>query len=507
MPRAAAASCLAIALGAFALRLSLAGFPENSHQDEPIAARLALRNAAAGWSATSVRWDAIPDWKWARPTYQFSPHTLLSSAVVGSLGALEGRPLSQGEAIRLIRGLSAACSALAGVFVFLAALRLGAGQQTAALAQALHALSPLSVQDGVYARVDALVGMLSAAAVWLSLAGLAAGSTRRIAAAGAAGGLCLAAKYNAFVGLLAAAVAALAPRPGDRLSARVGRLLLAAGCAALAFLAGTPELLLDRGPFFEGLGYEWSHYAEGHVPHQAFSAADANWRYWPAYFGWIGLGWLALGGAALGFFGRGATDPRLAALWRGLLAVAVLAAALPRVRFERNWEPALGLFCLAAAWGSGRLARAGAAQFPSGVPSRAALALLLAAPLFQPALVTSRLAAALEPGGSPWAALKRTEAIAVTGMAFAFNRPEVNWPNRAFDLALVDFGDAYSAEGLPRWQAFAKGCASRAYESYWSRFGYPFSTIDVYHGPRRLLFFPACPLVGEAWRPEPPPGR
>lgn len=497
--------CLAIAGLALWLRLSLIDFPTNVHQDEPIVARLALRNAAEGrWRDVSVSWDSLRDWKWARPTYQFSPYTLLASAAVKLATAVRG-PLALDDAIRLIRGLSALFGAAAGIFVFRLAAGLGASPMAAALAQGLLALSPLAVQDSIYARVDALAGLLVAAGLWWSLVALREGRRAPLAAAGGLAGLALAAKYNAFVPLLAALLAGLAWRRGDRAAVRLRRVGLVLVSAAAGFLLGTPELLRDSAPFFEGLGYEWSHYASGHIPHEAFSAADANWVYWPTYFFWIGLGGAALLGALVALAGVGEDDLRADVWWRGLLLVAVAGAALPRVRFERNWEPALGLLCVAAALGWARLAGAIVPRLVrGGATRRAVVAAAFALPVLQPAVVTARFATALRPDSSPWLALKRGEALDVVGMAFAFNRPEVNWPGRAFDVAVVDFGDPFSADGRPRWAAYAEACPSRVYESSWARFAYPFSTIDVYHGPRRLLFFPACPIAGEPWRPQPP---
>jgi len=56
-------------------------------------------------------------------------------------------------------------------------------------------------------------------------------------------------------------------------------------------------------------------------------------------------------------------------------------------------------------------------------------------------------------------------------------------------IILIDYGDPFSAEAAVRWKRFF-GCAPAfVLKSPWSKHGYPFSTVDVYHGPPRTFVF------------------
>src|ERR1035437_782802 len=69
---------LGIALAAFGLRLSLVNFPIHSHPDEPIVA--ALMERSVNQEILTANWAGF-DQPWSRPTYQFSPYTLVQSAI------------------------------------------------------------------------------------------------------------------------------------------------------------------------------------------------------------------------------------------------------------------------------------------------------------------------------------------------------------------------------------------------------------------------------------------
>jgi len=54
-------------------------------------------------------------------------------------------------------------------------------------------------------------------------------------------------------------------------------------------------------------------------------------------------------------------------------------------------------------------------------------------------------------------------------------------------VILTDLRDPFSRAAIERWRAFMAPAEELDIESSWSRHGYPFSTIDVYHGPTRLI--------------------
>jgi hypothetical protein len=56
-------------------------------------------------------------------------------------------------------------------------------------------------------------------------------------------------------------------------------------------------------------------------------------------------------------------------------------------------------------------------------------------------------------------------------------------------VILVDYGDPFSAEAVVRWRRIIGRDPSFVLKSPWSRHGYPFSTVDVYHGPPGIYVF------------------
>jgi hypothetical protein len=56
-------------------------------------------------------------------------------------------------------------------------------------------------------------------------------------------------------------------------------------------------------------------------------------------------------------------------------------------------------------------------------------------------------------------------------------------------VVLEDFGDPFSADMVARWRRILGRDPSFILKSPWSRHGYPFSTVDVYHGPARIYIF------------------
>src|SRR5207248_2210211 len=108
-----------IALLALGLRLSFIQFPTDRNSDEPLVAALA-KNAADTGRFTANWAGVMKGFYWDRPTYQFSPHTLLEELFHWVLYHATGWPRSNDEHIYCARGVSCGWGALAVFFVFLA---------------------------------------------------------------------------------------------------------------------------------------------------------------------------------------------------------------------------------------------------------------------------------------------------------------------------------------------------------------------------------------------------
>lgn len=491
-------AAVTIAVLATILRLSLTGFPTNHHDDEPIVASLAARTAATG--RFSADWEGFPSFPWSRPTLQFSPYSLLQSAINTVAYRLTGWPADQDEHIRLARRTSACFGGLTVLILFLAARQWFASAATGLLAAAMFAFTLVNVQDSIYARVDAFVGLLAAVGLWLAARSLvpSAASAAWSLAACLTAGVGLAAKYNALPFVVIAVAVTRARMERDR-HQRVARTALLHGLAgALGVFLALPEAVVNPSALLHGLVYEFDHYTSGHPPFEAFDAGDNNLRYWTVYLTRVGLGYgLCL---ATGLF-------VIQALWRReqaqrflllFLAVGLAACCLPRVRFERNLEPVLGALVLAAAAGLTTVLTA----VQRSAPPRAALAInaaILALVAAQPIRTLIDFRRAVE---EPSTLVRAKETVGwrdVPTMGLINNPPTADL--RRYDaLILYGFGDPFSLAEEARWRLFFADCPIDAFDSSWSRKGYPFCTVDVYHGPARTLLIRVQPGVSNAVR-------
>src|SRR5262249_13438961 len=152
----------------FALRLAFTNSPTTRHADEPLIANLAMR--AAEKNVFTANWvDVQRGFFWDRPTYQFSPYTLLVEGFHWTLCHTIGWPRLQrrdqsqkSDEIRDQHILCARCmscfwAALAVFMAFLVTREAFNSLSAAFLAAAVLALCPLSVEDSMFARVDTFV--------------------------------------------------------------------------------------------------------------------------------------------------------------------------------------------------------------------------------------------------------------------------------------------------------------------------------------------------------------
>ena len=149
---------LGIAVIAFGLRLSLTNFAIGSHPDEAIIGTLTERSAdegilTANWAGFGTRW-------WSRPTYQFSPYTLVQSALAQLVHWFTHSPSSLDGYIQLARVSSCFWGGLAVLLVFFLG-RMLFSPGAALWGEAILAMCFLHIQDSIYARGDSFLTVLS----------------------------------------------------------------------------------------------------------------------------------------------------------------------------------------------------------------------------------------------------------------------------------------------------------------------------------------------------------
>jgi len=516
-----------IALSSFGLRLAFTNSPTGRHADEPLIANLAMRAAETG--RFTANWvDVQKGYFWDRPTYQFSPYTLLVEGVHWALCNAIGWPRLRDQHILCARVISCFWSALAVFVAFLVTRQAFSSLPAAFLAEAVLSLCPLSVEDSMFARVDTFVCFLVIACYFLAMIAMRKGGllgetrqgteifsaelapTRNPAekvsvplspngakrwqaawwsiAAALAAGVAIAAKYNAAPVIIFVLWIPL----GRWLDGRVsfGRLLAEVGgllsIAALGLVLATPEVFVDPRPLIDGIRFELRHYSHDHIPYQAYDWRDNNLFYWTWYLARLGFGLMPLLAFALFMF-KFRTWGRAGSMLASFLLVALVLAMLSRVRFERNLEILLGPLAVAAALGFLILL----AQLPeANLPRRHAL---VVAPLLmfffvQQARTLVDLHRAIDPESWPWSQALRMDLQGPSCYCELLSRPRANPESQAYpQVFLADFNDPFSAANLPRWRKFlGPNCTVLVFSSDWAKHGYPFSTLDMVLGPTRL---------------------
>lgn len=233
---------------------------------------------------------------------------------------------------------------------------------TGVTAALLLAVVPWHLRQSVIFKPDILLVTASLVAFAASLAAAEHPSRRRIALAGAAVGLALAAKFSAGPAAIPVAIAALAGG-GWRCLRRWGALLLAGLAAAAVCLLFTPFLLLDPGLYAWSLGTTLRDYAAkgskqgsshlmvlAHAP----SALLSEGFHGPV-IGALGLAGLLLAPVASTALADSPAGSRARQLGPLMMSAYVagyaLAYALSTTNLsDHNWLPVAPFVALAAAW-------------------------------------------------------------------------------------------------------------------------------------------------------------
>lgn len=482
---------IGIAIVATILRYSLNDFPVGFHPDEPLFAAFPERFCAGG--PLSADWNSFPDAPWKLPSYQHSPYILLHSVAARVTHACCGWPHDLASQIMFARVASCFWGGIAVLLTYFAG-RVYFSSGTSLLATGILALSLLHVQDSMYARLDTFLCVLVLATLLLSArAAKLPGKMRWIVLSSLCAGLTVAAKYNAVPVLIF-----LLQAPWARMQAGIrtrSQAVLIFGfsllLSAVGFFLATPEGLLHPHSLVAGVLFQAKHYLGGRLPHQAFNSADNNLIYWTRYFVWIGLGIIPAAATLLYFVRTAVIRRREEVLLALFLLLSIVMVCAPTVRFERNLEMCLGPLAVAAAGAIVETSNWLRSKYGVNA-SRTFLGITLAIWLWQSVQIL----------------VDFKDAVNFRGRLQAENfirhdRPRLEvYPLReqptpaklaSPQVILIDFGDPFSKAGVDQWLQALGNRPSAEIRSPWSKRGYPFSTLDTYHGPARILIVGSAP--------------
>jgi 4-amino-4-deoxy-L-arabinose transferase-like glycosyltransferase len=496
---------LGIALGALVLRLSLVNFPTRAHMDEPIIATLTERfvdqgKLTANWAGFETQW-----W-WSRPTYQFSPYTLVQSVIAKLAYWLTASPSSIDGYILLAR-VSSCCWGSAAVLLVFFLGRTCFSPAASLLGEATLATCFLQVQDSIYARVDSFLGCLVLLSLILAFqAAKRPGGLSWLVATSLCMGVTVAAKYNAFPVLVL--IPFILFRWAQTGAISRGRAVLLTTASFLVvgagFVGATPELLWRPGPLTAGIQYEFSHYLTGDISQQAHGWEDNNLFYWTSYLAWLGFGLLPLCFALL-FVVRIVVLRRWEDFMLGtFLTVAAVLFLATKVRFERNLEICIGPLALVAGVTAWDLLCSMKKRRNPVVTRFLGVAFVILW-FFQPLRVLYHFRETVDYPRKWQAQLSSLLSPVPTILIHLPGQSPESAVNSYGQVILVDYGAPASAEALVRWKRFFRRDPTFVLTSPWYKYNYPFSTVNVYHGPVRTLVFQkgtnSTPIV-----PVKPPG-
>jgi hypothetical protein len=506
-----------IALSSFGLRLTFTNCPTSRHADEPLVANLAIRAAEKGQFTANWR-DVQRGFFWDRPTYQFAPYTLLVEGVHWALYNTIGWPHLLDQHILCARVISCVWAALAVFVTFLVTRQAFNSLPAAFLAATVLAVCPLSIEDGMFARVDTFVCFLVIACYFLATVTMRKGRllgqtcqgtdtfSRAIAAtrqgtdtfsralpgtcrpseaikqsvpaekvsvplsahgakswqttwwpiaAALVAGLAIAAKYNA-----APVMVFILWIPFSKwLDGRISCGGLVAEAIGLLLIAAAGLLLATPEVFVDPRPLiDGIRFELRHYSHDHVPYQAYGWRDNNLFYWTWFLARLGFGLlpllAFLFFMFKFRSWGRAGSVLASFLAVALVLAMLSRVRFERNLEILLGPLAVAAALGFLILLE----QLPIAfVPRRHPLvvATLLLFFFVQQARTLIDLHRAIDPESSAWSKALRQNLEGPSCYCELLSKPRDNQESRAYpQVFLADFNDPFSAANLPRWKKF-----------------------------------------------------
>lgn len=466
------------------------------HFDEPIAVEVSQHlGHAPGWD---INWrEAVPELM-AGDQYNFSAYLYATHFFRRTLKACSNSEWwTRRGGLLAHRLFSAVCGTAAVGFVLLAGWRLG-GPGVGFAAGLLAGLNPQLVQDAHYARPEAFMTLLFAAALWLGLCRLTAW---RLGLLGWLVGLAAATKASNALLLVLAVPPIWAEatentgcwwRPDGARLARLG--FFAIGGGALGWGIGVPYALVHWPEYLSGLRTLSGQYHGSHPPH-SLPDYGAVWpllgNYYVTSQGWPLLLATVAGGAWLAVRRAG----QFFLLLVVPLALSIWLFGSQRVFFERNLSTVLPAALLLAALGL-----AGVFQFLRQEPARAvvfALAVLLASVPGDRVLLLF-LGSGIDGGEQANEQAFRKELAREhpgvrTAVGSLFSPAEFSWLDGELlsgggELLYViqDFNDPYKPAYLPELNRRYQAVPVAEYRGTFA--DYPVSALVVFHGHRLIAY-------------------
>jgi hypothetical protein len=451
------------------------------------------------WSNNWKHTVSLPDYR--VDLYNFSSYLYADALLAGTASELASS-LSNGKPDLLFwsRLLSAVTGTLAVYLFYLVALRL-CGRGTALIAMTFMAVMPLLVQDSHYARPEAFVVALTAAA-YLCLVRFQAhrGRMRYLACSAFCFGLLIACKFS-LIPMALVPAAFLFPIEDRRLSIRAAG--VCAGCTLLGVFFGVPDAFFHPSAYWHGVEFLRNQYAGGGPPHALVDGTNSL-SLVASYFGET-TGYLFCLFSLAGVFvlARSRRFAWLAAIG-GPVAFYLSYFSLQRVFFERNLSHIAPLMALLAAIAITALAETIPVRARTAA-SIALVALTAAVPLWVSGkLVFVAMRASTEQRARSYEdALVRSEQKVISIALPLLTEVQVNYAMQSAAFVdgellarISDYHDSftrkYLAELKRRTNAREIGYFPSVFE------GYDVSTLIAYHALsfRYLLISPAPPAPG-----------
>jgi hypothetical protein len=290
------------------------------------------------WKFTATHADFRAD------QYNFSSYLYADALVAGVAGRLAPRMPNGDPIIVLWSRVFSVLAGTLGVFLFYLLARRLFGARTAIVAAALMAAMPLLVQDAHYARPEAFVVALTAAAYLLLRFDSHRGQVRYLGYAGFCFGVLIACKISLLP--MALVPALFLPHLRDR-QALLRAAAICAGGTLLGAFIGMPDAFFHPAAYWHGVQFLRHQYAEGTPPHASPGSANSI-RLTAAYF-WQTTGvMLLLSMAGVWVLARQKRFALLAAIG-GPVAFYLVYFCSQRTFFERNLSHVAPLMAILAA--------------------------------------------------------------------------------------------------------------------------------------------------------------
>lgn len=361
----------------------------------------------------------------------------------------ESRRQSIAPFLYISRALSAVMGVCCVWWLYGLAVRLTGDALVALLAAAFQAVAFLPARDSHFGVTDMPMTALVVLAVSQIVAWRQRGSWRRAALAGLIGGLAMSVKYNGLgVAVPFAIAAALRAYEADGPEARRHLTLEAAlflGVMALAFIAGSPFVVIDASRFLGDITAQEAVLGAGHGVALARGWWHHLWVTLPAAVGWP----MYLAGLA------GAAALLVRDAKKGIVVLAFplayyVAAGYGHTVFARYMLPVVPFLCLSAAWAI--VAGARALRADRAVPVALSAGLCIAAPsairVVQTDYLLDQTDNRVVVADALRALVSRHESICQTGARYGHVQLP---PNVEHEVAESDLPADFIGPGMPDW--------------------------------------------------------